>query len=107
MKKGEDGIEAYDKSQANLTLDYKEAIVRLTEGKPLEEKHKQAMATKNQDLLSNNLMVQRIIQMAGGDMIIQELLTEKDNKKRVIMMYKLIDYIEKTDSNYPVETKPK
>ena len=107
MKKGEDGIEAYDKSQANLTLDYKEAIVRLTEGKPLEEKHKQAMATKNQDLLSNNLMVQRITQMAGGDMIIQELLTEKDNKKRVIMMYKLIDYIEKTDSNYPVETKPK
>ena len=52
-------------------------------------------------------MVQRITQMAGGDMIIQELLTEKDNKKRVIMMYKLIDYIEKTDSNYPVETKPK
>ena len=107
MKKGEDGIEAYDKAQANLTLDYKEAIVRLTEGKPLEEKHKQAMAIKNQDLLGNNLMVQRIVQMAGGDMIIQELLTEKDNKKRVIMMYKLIDYIEKTDSNYPVETKPK
>lgn len=107
MKKGEDGIEAYDKAQANITLDYKEAIVRLTEGKPLEEKHKQAMATRNQELLSNNLMVQRIVQMAGGDMIIQELLTEKDNKKRAIMMYKLIDYIEKTDSNYAIESQPK
>lgn len=107
MKKGEDGLEAYDKADANLTLDYKEGIKNLTEGKPLEEKHKRALATKNQDLLSNNMMLQRIIQMAGGDILMQEIMTEKNNKKRIIMMYKLIDYIEKTDSNYPLDFKKK
>ena len=34
-------------------------------------------------------------------------MTEKNNKKRIIMMYKLIDYIEKTDSNYPLDFKKK
>jgi hypothetical protein len=105
MKKGDDGIEAYDKAEANVTLDYKEAIKYLAEKKPLEEKHKKAMAIRNQDILSNPLMIQTLARLGGSDAIIQELAGERSEKKRIIMMYKLIDYIEKTDSNYPLSFK--
>ena len=47
------------------------------------------------DLLSKN---------AGANEVIRDIIGEKDGKRRVIMIDKLIKYLEETD-NYAIESK--
>jgi len=102
MENSEGGLQQYEKENAQVTLDFKEAIVNLTTGEPLTNKHKMALLARSESLKTNNLLIDRLSQMAGGTVLLQDFLTETDSKKQAIMVMKLVEFIEKTDNTYPI-----
>jgi len=102
MENSEGGLQQYEKENAQVTLDFKEAIVNLTTGEPLTNKHKMALLARSESLKTNKLLIDRLSQMAGGTVLLQDFLTETDSKKQAIMIMKLVEFIEKTDNTYPI-----
>ena len=102
MENSEGGLQQFEKENAQVTLDFKEAIVNLTTGEPLTNKHKMALLTRSEALKTNKLLIDRLSQMAGGTVLLQDFLTETDSKKQAIMVMKLVEFIEKTDNTYPI-----
>ena len=102
MEKSEGGIEQFEKENAQITLDYKEAIANLVTGETLTDKHKLALMVRGERLKTNKLLIERLSQQAGGTVLLQEILSENDSKKLAIKIMKLIEFIEKTDNEYPI-----
>jgi len=102
IENSEGGLQQFEKENAQVTLDFKEAIKNLTTGEPLNEKHKIALVIRGEALKTNKLLIERLSQQAGGTVLLQEFLTETDSKKQAIMIMKLVEFIEKTDNTYPI-----
>ena len=102
MNKSEGGIEDYEKGQAQITLDYREAITNLLNGTELTEKHTIALVMKAETFKNDKNLIRTLSQQAGASAILQELIGETNSKKLAIRMLKLIEFIEKTDNEYPI-----
>jgi hypothetical protein len=102
IENSEGGLQQFEKENAQVTLDFREAIKNLTTGEPLTNKHKMALLTRSEALKTNKLLIDRLSQMAGGTVLLQDFLTETDSKKQAIMVMKLVEFIEKTDNTYPI-----
>jgi len=100
--KSEGGMESFTKENAQIGLDYKEAINNLLSGETLTEKHKVALLIKGENLKNNTLLIEQLSQQAGAGVLLQDILTETDSKKLSIKIMKLIEFIEKTDNEYPI-----
>jgi len=103
IKDGPDGLDAYDKADANMTIDVKNGILKLFQGKTLNEKEIEALKTR-QSWLTNTLTTDLLSKKAGANEVIRDIISEKDGNRRAIMIDKLIEYLTETD-NYPIESK--
>ena len=102
INKSEGGMENFEKENAQITLDYKEAINGLLNGTDLTEKHKIALIMRGEQLKSNKQLIEGLSKMAGGTVILQDLLTTNNKKELGIKILKLVEFIEKTDNEYPI-----
>ena len=48
------------------------------------------------------MLIEQLSQQAGAGVLLQDILTETDSKKLSIKIMKLIEFIEKTDNEYPI-----
>ena len=103
IKDGADGLDAYDKADANMTIDLKNGILKLFQGKTLNDKEIEALKTR-QSWLTNTLTTDLLSKKAGANEVIRDIISEKDGNRRAIMIDKLIKYLTETD-NYPIESK--
>ena len=104
VKEGPDGVDAYDKADANLTLNVRNGIFKLISGQPLNDKEKEALKTR-QSWLTNAQTLDLLTKYAGGDEMIRDIISEKDGDRKKVKILKYIEYIQKTDQNINVETK--
>ena len=97
-------VKEWDRTQAVITLDTKEALEMILTGKAhkLEAKHYNALNIRKKTLESNTLLRELLAKMAGGDMLLQEFFAETDKKKQLAMLMGLIDFIKKTDGQVPL-----
>ena len=103
IKDGADGLDNYDKADANLTIEVKNALLKLFTNEKLSDKEIEALKTR-QSWLTNKMTLDLLSKNAGANEVIRDIIGEKDGKRRVIMIDKLIKYLEETD-NYPIESK--
>ena len=102
MNKSEGGIEDYEKGQAQITLDYRDAVTNLLNGTELTEKHTVALMMKAETFKNDKNLIRTLSQQAGASVVLQELIGETDSAKMAKRMLKLIEFIEKTDNEYPI-----
>ena len=102
INKSEGGMENFTKENAQIGLDYKEAINNLLNGETLTEKHKVALLLKGENLKNNTLLIEKLSQQAGAGVVLQNLLTETNSQKLSLAIIKMIEFIEKTDNEYPI-----
>jgi hypothetical protein len=103
IKDGPDGLDAYDKADANMTIDVKNGLLKLFTGKTLNDKEIEALKTR-QSWTTNKLTLDLLSKKAGANEVLRDIISEKDGNRRAIMIDKLIKYLQETD-NYPIESK--
>ena len=105
MRDGPDGIEEYDKQQANQKVLLKMAIKNMV-NKPqdLDEKQLQ-MLSEDLSWLDNKLVLDQLGRRAGVNESILDIITEKDNTRKFLMIRKLVMGLKELQEEYPIEKK--
>ena len=93
MKEVREQLAAYEMDEANVTLDYQEAIKHLIEGTvdELTEKQTMALALRSDRLKQDTSLIASLAGKAGASQFIQAFIEEDTKVKKVIMLKAFID----------------
>ncbi len=105
MRDGPDGVEEYDKQQANQKVLLKMAIKNMV-NKPqgLDEKQIEMLGA-DLSWLDNKLVLDQLGRRAGVNESILDIITEKDNTRKFLMIRKLVMGLKELQDEYPIEKK--
>tara|TARA_R110002153_G_scaffold4167_3_gene20003 strand:- start:2251 stop:9147 length:6897 start_codon:yes stop_codon:yes gene_type:complete len=98
-------IKGYDHTQANITLDFQEALNMLLEnnGDKMEPRHLQALALRNDQIRDHAIITRQLSTLGGADAFLSAWLEEKDTNKKVLMFDAFMRTTQKKDGGYPLD----
>ncbi len=102
INEAEGGVQDYKKQEAQIDLDYRDGIVNLLRGNDLSENQINALKLKAENIRSSNLLIEQLGRLAGSTPLLDEFINEDDPELLGRKLMILIEFIEKTDNEYPI-----